>query len=167
MTAHRARAGGDERGASLVLAIAFMVIIGAIAMATLSMTTGGLNNRRSLDRVRDREYGADAAIEFAIANVRTLNSANGGPAVESCSSALPASYSVGGRNYHVDCENAPAVTFEGLLQRNVIFTACEGTATCTAANEIIRAQVNFETIGSGTAPIVVGRTWIQSWSVNS
>ena len=47
---------------------------------------------RALDKVRDREYGADAAIEFAIANVRTLDAPNGGPALENCQTALPASY---------------------------------------------------------------------------
>ena len=120
-----------ERGASLVLAIAFMVVIGAIAMATLAMITSGLNNRRTLDEVRDREYGADAAIEFAIANVRTLDSPNGGPALQNCADgAARAPYTVDGHSYHVDCQNAPAVTFGGLLQRNVIFTACEGTTTC-------------------------------------
>jgi hypothetical protein len=155
-----------ERGASLVLAIAFMVVIGGIAMATLAMITSGLHNRETLDKVRDREYGADAAIEFAIANVRTLNSPNGGPALQNCQTALPASYTVDGRSYHVDCQNVPAVTMGGLLQRNVIFTACEGTTTCAPTNEIIRAQVNYQAIGSAAAPIVVTQTWVQSWSVS-
>jgi Tfp pilus assembly protein PilX len=158
----------DERGASLVLAIAFMLVIGALAVATLSMITSGLNNRESLDNVRDREYGADAAIQYAIANVRTKNAIGGGPAVESCSSGLPASYSINGDNYHVDCQNALAVTFSGFLQRNVIFVACRGTSACNAGNEIIRAQVNYQAVGGGEhAPARVLRTWIQSWSVKT
>ena len=59
----------DERGAALILAIAFMVIIGATAGATLAMVTSGLHNRRTLDTVHDREYAADAAVEYTIAAV--------------------------------------------------------------------------------------------------
>jgi Tfp pilus assembly protein PilX len=167
MTTLVKRTRADERGAALVLAIAFMVVIGAIAMATLSLITSGLNNRRTLDDVRDREYGADAAIEYAIAHVRTKDSPTGGPGIESCSAGLPASYSIGGANYHVDCQNALASTLDGFVQRNVIFIACKGTSTCTTSNEIIRAQVNFQAIGGGAAPVVVTRTWVQSWSVRS
>jgi Tfp pilus assembly protein PilX len=161
------RTRADERGASLVLAIVFMVVIGAIAMATLSLITSGLNNRRTLDDVRDREYGADAAIEYAIAHVRTKTAPTGGPGIENCESGLPASYPVGGRNYHVDCANALASTLDGFLQRNVIFMACEGVTDCNTNNEIIRAQVNFQAIGGGASPVVVTRTWVQSWSVQS
>jgi Tfp pilus assembly protein PilX len=163
MSGHRM--SSDERGASLVLAIAFMVVIGALAVATLSMITSGLNNRRTLDDVRDREYGADAAIQYAIAHVRTKNAIGGGPAVEPCEAGLPASYTIDGDNYHVDCTNALAVTFDGFLQRNVIFVACRGTSDCDPADEIIRAQVNFQALGGGNAPVVVTRTWVQSWSV--
>jgi Tfp pilus assembly protein PilX len=155
----------DERGAALVLAIAFMVVIGAIAIATLSLITSGLNNRRTLDEVRDREYGADAAIEYAIAHVRTKSTPTGGPGIESCATGLPASYAIDGAQYHVDCQNALASTLDGFMQRNVIFSACKGTSTCTSSNEIIRAQVNFQAIGGGASPVVVTRTWVQSWSV--
>jgi Tfp pilus assembly protein PilX len=167
VTGLTARVRADERGASLVLAIAFLVVIGAIAMATLSLITSGLNNRRTLDDIRDREYGADAAIEYAIAHLRTKTSPTGGPGIEDCEAGLPASYSIDGASYHVDCQNALASTLDGFMQRNVIFFACEGTSDCTAENEIIRAQVNFQAIGGGAAPVVVTRTWVQSWSVMS
>jgi hypothetical protein len=158
----------DQSGAALVLAIAFMVVIGALAVATLSMITSGLNNRRSLDEIRNREYGADGAIQYAIANVRTQNAIGGGPAVEPCDSGLPSSYLIDGKNYHVGCEEALSVTFDGFLQRNVIFWACEGTIECTSDKEIIRAQVNFQAVGGGehAGPRVL-RTWVQSWSVKT
>ena len=47
-----------------------MVIIGAIAGVTLAGITTGLKNRNNLDNGRDRDYAADAAIEYAIAAVR-------------------------------------------------------------------------------------------------
>jgi hypothetical protein len=134
-------------------------------MATLALITSGLNNRRTLDDVRDREYGADAAIEYAIAHVRTKTTPTGGPGVEDCAAGLPASYTIDGANYHVDCQNALASTLDGFMQRNVIFIACKGTSACAGKPEIIRAQVNFQAIGGGASPVVVTRTWVQSWSV--
>ena len=55
-----------ERGASLILAIVFMVVIGAISAAVLATTTSGLQDRVVLDQARNREYAADGAIEIAI-----------------------------------------------------------------------------------------------------
>jgi hypothetical protein len=72
---------------------------------------------------------------------------------------------VNGFAIHVECVNAPALAPGGFVQRNVIFTACEGTAPCQPANAIVRAQVNFQAKAlAGT--ISITRTWVQSWSVN-
>ncbi len=156
----------DERGAALILAIAFMVVVGATAGATLAMVTSGLHNRRTLDTVRDREYAADAAIEYAIAAVRSLPEP--GPALMPCG---PYVYSVPPNNtsIHVDCKPLPTRTFSGFLQLNVVFTACVGSlsVTCGSAGhpDIIRAQVNFQATTSSSL-VIVTRTWVQSWSVN-
>jgi hypothetical protein len=174
MNAHRRC---DERGASLVLAIVFLLVVGALATATLAHITSGLNSRRSLDAVRDREYAADAAIEYAIADVRTAGGS--GPALSSCpppGSPTPGhthffyQYQVAGKAIRVDCINAATLTFSGFTQRNVIFVACDdkGSDCDSASNNktIIRAQVNYQALGSLTAPVITG-TQIQSWSVNS
>jgi hypothetical protein len=156
----------DERGAALILAIAFMVIIGATAGATLAMVTSGLHNRRTLDTVRDREYAADAAIEYAIAAVRALPEP--GPALMPCG---PFVFSVPPNNtsMHVDCTPVPTRTFTGFLQLNVIFTACVGSISVTCGGSgpppIVRAQVNFQATSSSSL-VIVKRTWVQSWSVN-
>jgi hypothetical protein len=172
-----ARLRRDERGASLALAIVFLVVVGAIAMATLSNITSGLNNRRTLDAIRNREYAADAAIEYAIADVRVAGGS--GPALSSC--PPPGSpttghthffyqYQVAGKAMRVDCINAATLTFSGFTQRNVIFVACEdkGSDCDSASNNrtIIRAQVNYQALGSLNAPVITG-TQVQSWSVNS
>ena len=167
----------DERGASLVLALVFLIVIGGLAMATLANITTGLNNRRTLDSIRNREYAADAAIEYAIADVRVAGGS--GPALSSCpppGSPTPGhthfsySYQVAGKSMRVDCINAPTLTFSGFSQRNVIFVACEdkGSDCDSASNNktIIRAQVNYQALGPLTAPVITG-TQIQSWSVNS
>ena len=64
------RARRDERGASLILAIAFMLTVGGIGAAVVSSVTSGLAGRAVLDTVRNRQYDADAGVERAIAAVR-------------------------------------------------------------------------------------------------
>jgi hypothetical protein len=156
----------NERGASLVLAIVFMVVIGGIMGGTFTLVTSGVNNRSSLDAARNREYAADAGIEYAITQVRALPAP--GPGFTGC---------VAGTHYtppttidsvasRVNCTNVPTTTFSRFQQQNVIFRACvENGADCTDANSIIRAQINFEAVRSD-ALVSVTRTWVQSWSVN-
>jgi hypothetical protein len=149
-----------EGGASLILAIAFMVVVGGVSLATLSYVTSGIGDRKVLDEVRDREYAADGAIEYAIAQVRQIGGP--GPGMAACG---PYERELNGVEIHVDCTNAPAMTSDGFLQRNVIFAACEADkAPCDNNDTIIRSQVNFQATGvQGT--LVVTRTWTQSWSV--
>jgi Tfp pilus assembly protein PilX len=156
----------DERGASLVLAIVFMVVIGAVSGAVLSMLTSGLSSRVALDRARDREYAADGAIQAAVAQIRAI------PASQSYAGpGLPCptipNHTLNGVTIHTDCVAAPAVTAQLYRQFNVIFTTCAGTTgPCPTAKVIIRAQVNFQAIGSG-ASLQIQRTWVQAWSVNA
>jgi hypothetical protein len=173
-----ARLHRDERGASLILAIAFMVVIGSITGAVLSSISSGLGQRATLDLTRNREYAADGLVEYAITQARApaaswnegsppvvttfINSASsvgcGGPFT---SSTVPVAAQLNNvNNLRVDCTPAPALTRAGYLQRNAIFTACiNNNNPCTAASAIVRAQVNFSDTASGP-------TTVQSWSVN-
>ena len=54
-----------DRGAALIIAIGFVVMIGAIAAGLTSMVTSGVGNRIALEDLRDRQYAADGAIEDA------------------------------------------------------------------------------------------------------
>ena len=90
MTGTGRMAKDDERGASLILAIVFMVVVGGIVGGTLAMVSSGLKNRAQLDQARDREYAADGAIEYAIAQVRTTGGT--GPGLSSCGSPFPLTY---------------------------------------------------------------------------
>lgn len=164
----------DQRGASLVLAIAFLVIIGGLVGAALSGITSGLNDRSVLDTARQREYSADSAIEFAIASVRAMPAPTvfSGPGYSPCG---PYSYQLtnaGGNAYpsmRVDCAPNGTTSLSGYQQRDVVFTACvDSGQACGGASTpiVIRAQVNFEAAGTD-ASYQVTHTWIQSWSVNS
>ena len=161
----------DERGASLVLAIVFMVVVGAIGSSVVASVSSGIRSGTSLATARNREYAADAAIETAIARVRVQTANN----TTTCASPLGIPFENPQVLVHVDCANTPAVVAQpgGTLvaQNNVIFTACLqsgpppgaacNTVTGPAGNgTIISAAVNFQLNGSTVA------THVLSWSVN-
>jgi hypothetical protein len=153
-----------ERGASLILAIAFMVVIGGISSAVLATTTSGLQDRAALDQARNREYAADGAIEQTIVAARTLG---GG-----CPTQPAPLITLDSFKLHVDCSSAGlgvvGSTGTPVSQNNLLFVACSvpsgNVTTCTSSTganpPIINAQVNFQ----GTAPTVT--TFVQAWSVN-
>jgi uncharacterized protein YdeI (BOF family) len=163
MTETGVRRMHGERGASLILAIAFMVVIGGISAAVLATTSSGLQDRVALDQARNREYDADSAIETTIAQARQLSG--------SCPAPPPRPFNLNNANVgiHVDCSTALVPGPNGLLlsRGDLLFVACvamgsgDGT-TCTPGTDppIINAQVNFQ----GTAPTVT--TFVQAWSVN-
>ena len=50
----------------MILAIGFVVMIGAISGGLAALATTSLNSRTTLETVRDREFAADGVIEQAI-----------------------------------------------------------------------------------------------------
>jgi hypothetical protein len=158
----------DESGAVLLLALGFMVVLGLIGAAMLSSIGTGLRTRVALDGARTREYAADSGIQYAITQVRAL--AAPGAGLSSCASGTHYSYTSSDNPpvaIRISCSNVFQVTRSGFQQRNVVFNACvENGSDCTDLNSLIRAQVNFQTIGSG-GPDNVTRTWVQSWSVHA
>jgi hypothetical protein len=153
------RAASDrDSGAALLLAIGFVLAIGAISGGLAALATSSLSNRATLEQVRDREFAADGVIEKAISQARGFD----------CSTVVaPVRETFDLVAIWVDVTNAcgSVLSSDGTTpysQRNVVFTACLDTSVvCTVASTIIRAQVNFEP-SSGT----VTRTYIQSWNVN-
>jgi hypothetical protein len=153
-----------DRGAALILAIAFVMMIGAISAGLAGLITSSSNNRVSLQALRNREYAADGAVEEAVAAVRGLDRSSSA----SCSTVDGTSSStINNLSVRVDWQAACTVVrgTDGIVvaQRNVIFAACEDTGSaCLDAAVILRAQVNFRDDSSGT----VAGTFVQSWSVN-
>jgi hypothetical protein len=117
-----------------------------------------MQNRSSLEILRNREYAADGAIELAITQARGSD----------CSSTGPLTDTTFGPAIRVDwtteCSTGVprSVGIIPYPQRNVVFSACldKSPAKCLDADVIIRAQVNFEP-QTGT----VVKTSVQSWSV--
>lgn len=152
----------DEEGVALVLALSFMVLVGLVTSALLSSLISSVEQRSVLDNVRNRQYAADAAVEKDIVRVRLLGGDGAGSAPCEPPTRIP--YQLNGFTIHVDCTNIRTTTRTGFDQRNVVFTSCIDTGSaCTAANTIVRAQVNYEGQGVGTPTIT--KTYIQSWTV--
>ncbi|MDP9332288.1 MAG: hypothetical protein M3Q30_03090 [Actinomycetota bacterium] len=168
------RSAREEHGAALILAIVFMLVVGAISAAGLSLLASGLHSRVGLDVVRNRQYAADAGVEDAIADAR--------PAVTSWAKASydaapldaiqtfltsaqcgtsPRSSSLNKVNIQVTCSPAPALHAQ-YFEFNVIFTAA--CTNCSTSTPIVRAQVNFD---FDVQNRTVKSTYVQSWSVNT
>lgn len=151
------RPNHQDSGAALLLAIGFVVMVGAIGGGLAALATSGMNNRNTLELVRNREYAADGAIEDAIAQVRGFTCATPGASISGPSMNAVA--------IRVDWVNSCVLVADSngtpIEQRNVIFSAFCKTptdATCNITDVIIRAEVNFQ-----DAP---AKTFVQSWSVN-
>ncbi|MCU1393204.1 MAG: hypothetical protein JWM34_1632 [Ilumatobacteraceae bacterium] len=163
MTTIRRCVRHDDRGAALILAIGFVLMVGAISAGLASLATSSLNNRATLEGVRNREYAADAAVQLAIGQVRGV----AGSALSACATAASSTtVTVNSVTIRVEWKNACGTirVADGTIvaQHDVIFTACENTgAACTDAALIIRAQINFQQLGTGA----VTKTFVQSWNV--
>lgn len=165
MTTPRPRPQHPDCGASLILAIGFMLMIGLIGGALAMLVTSGLGNRATLQKLRNIQYSADGAIEQAISQVRlqlTCPPLNGSFPDLDATRLNKIAIRV---DWVTDCTGmiqGADGTF--LTQRDVTFTACADTgASCDPAKAIIRAQVNFQqqvALGSVT------KTYVLSWSVN-
>src|SRR5262249_26459293 len=139
--AMRPRLRRDERGASLVLAIVFMVVVGAIGGSVLASLSSGVGSGTPLQPPPHPEYPAHAAIEPAIAPVRSLNAgATPITGFPSCGSDPTYTFehdpSV---DIHVDCSQPPTSASTGTgadaLQNDVIFNAClasDASPSCPA-----------------------------------
>jgi len=154
-----------DRGASLILAIGFVVLIGLIVGALTTLISSSANNRVSLVNLRDRQYAAEAGIEAAIVDVRIALDAAASPDVYATPECGLTS-TLNGVDVRVDC--APAINAiasedgDVVAQHNMVFVACVDTGSaCDTAMPVIRAQVNFEKKFTDA----VTKTYIQSWSV--
>jgi len=152
-----------DRGATLIIAIGFVVMIGTIAAGLSSLVVSAMGDRLILAELRDRQYAADGAIELAVAHVRSLDVAHGG----TCSA--PPGHIVDVLNeqsIRVDWKHSCTSVRGGdgvvVQQRNATFVACPDTgAACTPSTAVISAQINFQQSTAGA----VTHTYVQTWSV--
>ncbi len=173
----------EDRGATLILAIVVVLVVGTIASGLSALVTSSLSNRTTLEAIRNREYAADGAVEYAIAQVRlasvparvdersplppltACNQISGSVAPNGLASGMPV---LNGFPMRVDwddvCGAVRGADGTVVVQRNVLFSACLITApACRGTNAVIvRALVNFEQGPTGG----VSATYVQTWSIN-
>jgi hypothetical protein len=169
----RTRCRRGEEGATLILVIGFMVVVGLMVGAFTSQLASSSSSRVALESARNQQYAADAAIQQDIATVRKNMQAPIGDALTPCpDSSLVQNPGLNDVPVQVDCTFIRSVTLSGFVQRNAVFTAraCPPAtgAPCPTAPATITAQVNFVSENSLVDPtIIVTKTHIQSWSVKS
>lgn len=151
-----------DRGAALVVAVAFVLMIGTIMAGLTSMVTSGLDNRIALEELRDRQYAADGAIEAAIATTRSAIDHGG----VRCDDVTTSTAKANGVTVRVEqlviCDAAIGSTGLPVTQISSVFTACRDRGTtCTDDDVIVRALVGFE-VGDDGAVVHVP---VHSWSV--
>jgi hypothetical protein len=169
---YRGRAGARDRGASLVVAVGFVVFIGGVTAGLSALITSQLTGNTSLVDVRADLYAADAAVEDAIASLRGVI----GTVAADCAGVQATTAPMTGgvtrsttndRTMRVDwatsCGVVRGADGVAVAQHNVTFEAClDSPTSCTDATTLVRAQVNFEI---GTAGSVTS-TFVQSWSAS-
>jgi type II secretory pathway pseudopilin PulG len=161
MISKRSHRYHEDSGAALLLAVGFVLMISAVAGGLTALATSSLNNRQTLEQLRNREYAADGAIESAVSQAR----------VQPCSSGsgFIVDGTMNGVSIRVDWVNSCGLSVTSsdgtpVAQRNVLFSACENDTTgavCAENKIIIRARINFEESSTG-----VTKTRVQAWSVN-
>jgi type II secretory pathway pseudopilin PulG len=151
------RRRGNDSGAALLLAVGAVLMVSAIIAGLTAAAASSLQNRNSLETLRNREWAADSAIELAITQVRPLDCSAASGSTPDATNGVAIRV-----DWATDCSTGvPTSDGSNYLQRNVVFSAClNQSAQCQEVDVIIRAQVNFEP-QTGT----VIKTSVQSWSV--
>ena len=64
------RDGADERGAILILAMAYIIVVSVVVAALATWASGDLNSTSKFTSVRNTDYAATSAMEVAINSIR-------------------------------------------------------------------------------------------------
>jgi len=140
----RDRVARDQEGATLVLALVFMVVIALVLGALLTFSGNGLLNTSNLLKQQSLEYRSEGAVEVAIQTVRytdmTYNGgscfAGGSPTVQ-IGQALPSNPPV-----YVTCSSVANPPNTGVT-REINVYAC-GSSGCGPNNYTVWATVDFQ-----------------------
>lgn len=164
-----------EEGATLILVIGFMLMVGLISAGLATQLASSTMTRVALDQARNREYSADGAIEGDIAQVRTNMTRTPSDPVVNALAPCPSSFTrtLNDVDIQVDCSFS-LLGFSGVVLRNATFTACAPQspgATCPTSAVIIKARVHYSTPDPqpplNATTVNVDKTYIATWSVNS
>jgi hypothetical protein len=158
-----------EDGATLILVLGFMVMVGMVSAGLATQLASSSRTRVALDGARDREYAADAALLEDVAQVRQ-NLTNDDALTPCPSTKLVQNPGLNDVAIQVDCSFS-LFSLSGIIQRNATFAACApqpSNANCPSSAVIIKAQVHYaSTDPPNDTDIDVTRTYVQSWNLKS
>lgn len=120
----------DERGASLIMALVFVTIFTAIAVAILDQASTGLIATERYRELRTSVYAADGGVDAAIEVVRA------DPLLGAVGGTCPPFTTVVGESVSVTCSNVNASFLD--LDRKVEFTGSVGGVARVKAVVIYR-----------------------------
>lgn len=149
MVASGQRSDRSELGAALILAMVFILGVGAVLVPLLSLTGSNMISTSNLQVERNLEFAADAVMEGAIESIRHDAPTTSCPTFPAGSST---GLTVDGTAMEVQCSEAPMSVLNP-NGRYVEFDACvsksgETWNTCQST-AVIRAQVSFCDLATG------------------
>jgi hypothetical protein len=144
------RRGESERGASLVLALAMIMIISVAIVATLAYAVTSLHTVTVIKEQRDITYAADGAVNTAIQMLRNSSTEGANVAANSACLTSGYSYTANGKTATVSCT---VVNSRGPGQPgvNAPLYALQAVGTSAAETGILETTGN-----SQTKKIIVG-----------
>ena len=178
-----------EQGATLVLALVFVVAIGLLLLAIVSLTGTNLADTANLQNERALEYTADGAVDAAVQAARYCPVPNQQTPVLTCAQppvtpcSPTAGYAVSKGGGPINGANADVVVYCQVAapqyERQVTFTACPPSDSslnaCQAAHngttdEILVAQVLYTDLaagclGGGCTTVIGQSVSVLSWNV--
>ena len=154
----RRRSMHREQGSALVLALLFLTVCGITIGGLLTFANAGSNETTALRLTRDTDFDAHAAVQVAIASVRT--------GASSCTTGVytPVAASLNNPTapLRVDCYQVSSST-GAHATRNDVFLVCPSSVNppCDTDPSVPMIQVNLTYYDTPVFGFSVG---IQSWS---
>lgn len=150
----------DESGATLILALIFVIVSAIIVLSLLNLNSNDIVSSGTLRNERSVEYAADGATDAAIQGVRyAYLGINASPApclYDPSTQALFNNMTLNGTTIAVECSGEASTPSTGY--RTIQFYACaSATNSCPDANlstgtgVLLEATVVFDDVSSSTA----------------
>ena len=151
--------GRDQKGAVLILALAYIVIVSVMVAVLTTWATNDLNNSTKFSSARSMDYAASSAVEVAINSIRyypnTLilptQTLNANPPSYCWQPATNGASTLTTDGFTISVWCSTAEDLGSAQTRTVTFSACLSTVSATncAATPLLQAIVIFDDYPSG------------------
>jgi hypothetical protein len=173
----------NERGAILILAMAYIIVVSVVVGALATWASGDLNSTGKFVNVRNTDYAASAAVEVAINNIRYTPLVGSGTGITQTLGEVYDCWGTTGTSslttdgYDIDTWCSTLMNLGSDNTRVVTISACLSTvasATCVSS-PLLQAIVVFDDYPSGGSQPLTGPctkycgegATLESWDWNS